>query len=84
MHHYAASGLDQAEVHQILEPIALGVETPKIDKALQWVVYLHVQPKKETYLGDRNNTILSETIHNYFLFSLDNKLNYRIRKTWTT
>lgn len=43
MQHFAAFYLDQGEGRQILVPIVLEVEIPKIGEVLQLVVYLHVK-----------------------------------------
>lgn len=42
MHYFAASSEDQAQAHQTPVPIALEVETPKIDAVLQLAAYLHL------------------------------------------
>lgn len=42
MHYFAASSEDQEQAHQTPVPIALEVETPKIDAVLQLAAYLHL------------------------------------------
>lgn len=74
MHRFAAASEDQEQAHQTPVPIALEVETPKIDAALQLAVYLCLMK-----IGKGKTLVLHFPL---FLVCLYKKLNRNLREIW--